>query len=307
MRTPTSHDETSNRREVLRFAPDAGVDPSGPPSAELNATSALGLEPIAGWSPPSPTRPEAGSKTGRRLDASSALALDEPDTTPEVLIGTDDRVRIHETTGFPWRTICSLTITTTTGEQLSGTGFMVSPRTVITAGHCVFLPSFGGWVARVDVVPGHNGRDRPYSTVTTTEFRSVRGWTEELSREFDYAAILLPPGQGLPELGHLGYAVYDEASLLGAYLNVAGYPIDKPEGTLWWAARASKAVRRGAIVYDLDTEAGQSGAPVWRLDAQGRRLVVGIHTNGKAQGNSATRITDEVFANIQRWAEEGRE
>lgn len=312
-----SHEVVSNRREAVQAEDSRSGD--GEPderhaSVKSMATSeeSLGLEAVPGWQPPGPKlEPEAGARS--LPDAGSMLdMLDELDGKPhelrhEALIGSDDRIKIRETAHFPWRPICSLRIRTGDGDYFSGTGWLAGPRTIITAGHCVYLPTMGGWAKEIEIVPGHDAHERPFGTLVSTEFQTVRGWIQDLDRQFDYAAITLPPGRDLEEVGHFGFAVYDEASLLGAYLNVAGYPTDKPLGTLWWAARKAKRVKRGAIYYDIDTTGGQSGAPVWRLDAQGRRLVVGIHTNGARTGNSATRITEDVFANLKRWIDEARE
>ena len=68
------------------------------------------------------------------------------------------------------------------------------------------------------------------------------------------------------------------------------------------SARRSATVERNTLHYAADTAAGQSGAPVWRLDPRTQqRVVVGIHTGGARTGNSATRITSRVFANLRRW------
>lgn len=93
------------------------------------------------------------------------------------------------------------------------------------------------------------------------------------------------------------------ASTLGGYVNLAGYPADKDEGTtMGWSARRSLEVDEHVIRYDADTAAGQSGAPVWRLDpSSGRRVVIGIHTNGASTGNSAVRVSSRVLANLRAW------
>jgi glutamyl endopeptidase len=266
--------------------------------------ASLGLETVEGWA--GPTRPRHESATvGGRPRGVDALLEPREGYRPEVVIGSDDRVRISETLHFPWRAICALRVYSKAGDEYVGTGWLVGPRTVITAGHCLYLDVMGGWAERVEVTPARNGRDRPFSSVVAREFKSVRGWTVEGKREHDYGAILLPADQALPEVGQFGYSVYDAASLRGAYLNLAGYPADKDDGTLWWAARSAREVDGTTIWYDIDTASGQSGAPVWRLDpATGRRLAVGIHTDGARTGNSATRITREVFANIEQWAAE---
>jgi V8-like Glu-specific endopeptidase len=224
----------------------------------------------------------------------------------EVVIGTDDRIQIQATKTVPWSRICSLLITTRTGQQFIGTGFLVSPGTVITAGHCVYMHRFGGWAARVQVIPGRNADAKPFGECTSTAFRSVRGWVDGESRDHDYGAIILPRSfhaQTRP-LGAFGFAVLQNQELNGKWINTAGYPGDKPRGTMWWHARQVKALTARTIVYDIDTAGGQSGSAVW-LKRDGRRIVVGIHTNGSPAGNSATRITTPVFNNLRRWRDQG--
>src|SRR4051812_15241614 len=55
----------------------------------------------------------------------------------ETVIGQDDRTRILETHLPPWRMICALEMETTFGSFI-GTGWFAGPKTLITAGHCVF-------------------------------------------------------------------------------------------------------------------------------------------------------------------------
>jgi glutamyl endopeptidase len=295
----SAHDPVSNRlveRALAESFPGHGG------VWELGEHAALGLETVEGWiGPRKPAAREAARADGRVRGIDSLLRpLDG--YRPEVVVGGDDRVRIRETGQFPWRAICALRIHSASGDQYVGTGWLAGPRTVITAGHCVDLDAMGGWAERVDVSPARNARDRPFSSIASSEFQSVRGWTIEGKREHDYAAIILPADQAVPDAGHFGFAVYDASSLVGAYLNVSGYPADKEDGTQWWSARTSNKVDDNRIWYDVDTAAGQSGAPVWRLDPKSqRRVVVGIHANGAETGNSATRITREVFANLERW------
>jgi glutamyl endopeptidase len=228
-----------------------------------------------------------------------------PETMAEVVIGADDRVRIHNTTAYPWRCICSLKITARDGSLWIGTGWLVGPRTVMTAGHCVYMHSRGGWARRIEVIPGRNGSQRPFDSAVATSFRSVTGWTQKKKRSHDYGAIILPASQPYGRrLGYFGYANLSYFSLLNLKVNLAGYPGDKPAGTLWWHARRISWVTARTLVYNIDTAGGQSGSPVWRL-RNGKRHVVGIHTNGSTSGNSATRIVKPVFDNIKKWKAEG--
>lgn len=236
-------------------------------------------------------------------DPSSTLVRQREATRAalEVVIGADDRTQVTSTTLPPWRWICSLRITAANGAQFIGTGWLVGARTVMTAGHCVYMHSQGGWVREIEVVPGRNGASRPFGSCTATAFRSVNGWTANHDRDFDYGAILLPTTHRFgDQLGIFGYAALSDAELLNLTLNLSGYPGDKPAGTQWFHARVASSVTSRTVVYNIDTAGGQSGSPVWRL-RDGQRHAVGIHTNGALSGNSATRIIPEVAANIGLW------
>lgn len=219
----------------------------------------------------------------------------------EVVIGTDDRIRITNTTTYPWRTICSLRIKAKDGSSWIGTGWLVGYRTIITAGHCVYIHGRGGWASSIEVIPGRNGSNRPYESCTSSTLRSVKGWTKSKKRSHDYGAIILPRGCDYGRrLGYFGYGNYSASTLRNLTVNVSGYPGDKPSGTQWWHARKVKRVTSRTIVYNIDTAGGQSGSPVWRLK-NGSRYAVGIHTNGSSSGNSATRIVKGVYDNIKAW------
>lgn len=222
----------------------------------------------------------------------------------EVLIGVDDRVQVTRTREYPWRCICALEITAADGTRWIGTGFFVGPRTVLTAGHCVYIHG-RGWARSIRLVPGANGDEAPFGALSSGDLRSVRGWTEKRLRTHDYGAIILPRSYTTGErIGWFGYANLPDAELSQAIVNLSGYPGDKPPKTQWFHGREVTRIDQRTITYLIDTMGGQSGSPVWRIK-DGQRHVVGIHTNGDASGNSATRICAPVAANIRRWIEEG--
>lgn len=223
----------------------------------------------------------------------------------EVVIGADNRVRVQNTAVYPWRAICALRIQAANGESFIGTGWLVSPRTVITAGHCVFMHERGGWVRSIEVIPGLNDSSRPFGSHVGTVLRSVTGWTQSKNREFDYGAIILPPGNRPgAQTGTFGFAVRDDAFLNSASLNLSGYPSDKGGSQQWFHAQKAKSVSSRVLTYEIDTVGGQSGSPVWVLQT-GQRTAVGVHTNGHSSGNSATRITTQVFNNMMNWKNQG--
>ena len=219
----------------------------------------------------------------------------------EVIIGQDNRVRINPTTSYPWRAICALKITAQDNSQWIGTGWLVSPRTVITAGHCVYMHNQGGWAKSVEVIPAMNNGVRPFGSGKTATLRSVNGWIQNKNRDNDYGAIILPNSYRPGDVtGSFGFGVKTDSYLASSVLNLSGYPGDKGGNQQWFMALKPKSVMPRVITYEIDTMGGQSGAPVWIL-VNGTRIAVGIHTNGHYTGNSATRIVTAVFTNLQNW------
>ena len=235
-----------------------------------------------------------GDEAAEEADAEAALAQ------LEVIIGKDDRVRIQNTKVVPWKRICHLTIEGKNGSKFLGTGALIGPRTVVTAGHCVFLHGAGGWAKSITVSPGRNGNSFPFGKAMAVQLHTVKGWKDGKNRQYDYGAITLGPGIKMPPPSAFGFDALPDAALIGAKLNTAGYPGDKPAGTMWYHGMKVKAVLPRLLVYDIDTMGGQSGSPLW-IKRNGKRIQVGIHTNGMASGNSGTRITAPVLANMKKW------
>jgi V8-like Glu-specific endopeptidase len=229
------------------------------------------------------------------------------------VIGEDDRVRIRNTTAAPWSGICQLNITAENGSRFVGTGWLIDERTLVTAGHCVFMHNAGGWASSIEVIAGRDGAEKPFRAITSTRFFAVSGWTKDKSRDHDYGAIILPkafPSVNGARPHHFQLAPFKDDQLKKAVANISGYPADSP-GTgkdstaAWFHARRITRVTPTTIVYDIDTGGGQSGAPVWILEPRtGRRMVCAIHTNGFSLGNSATRINDVIARNLNQWREE---
>ena len=52
---------------------------------------------------------------------------------------------------------------------------------------------------------------------------------------------------------------------------------------MWYHGMKVKAVQPRVLVNDIHTMGGQSGSPLW-IKRNGKRIQVGIHTNGMASG-----------------------
>ncbi|WP_439579189.1 trypsin-like serine peptidase [Elioraea sp.] len=232
---------------------------------------------------------------GQDVGAESAMP---PPVMPEIVHGTDDRVRVNNTTAYPYRTICHLEITAANGRSYIGSGAFIGPRVVLTAGHCIYIHADGGWARSVRVIPGRNGSSKPYGEAVGTNYRSVKGWTQSRNSDYDYGVIILPTALG-NTVGWMGLADLAFTSLMGLNVNNSGYPGDKPYGTQWWNSNNILAVTGRRLYYRIDTMGGQSGSPVWRFK-DGNRHIVGIHTTG-GTFNGATRVNEDVFKNLVAW------
>ena len=218
----------------------------------------------------------------------------------ESVYGSDDRVRITPTTSFPWRSI---------GRLNTGcSGAMIGPNHFLTAGHCVHGGGAGGsWFGgngdfRVSMA--QDGSTKPYGEAKSTYVRSYTGWTQGGNWEWDWALITLDRNIG----GHTGWMGREwnsnDSHYNGTTVNTAGYPGDKPGGTMWYSSGPVASGNSTHLFYNgtLDTAGGQSGSPVWRFDGADR-FIVGVHAYGDGGNgfNEAVRMTQGKFNDLDSW------
>lgn len=210
------------------------------------------------------------------------------------VIGTDGRTQVTNTTAFPYRAIVHIS------SSIGGcTGWMISARTVATAGHCIHN---GSWATNVVVSPGRNGSSYPYGSCRGTNLYSVSGWTTNRDTNYDYGAIQLDCTIG-NTTGWIGFR-YTSSSLTGTAENISGYPGDKPSGTQWQHADQIRNTLTYKLEYQNDTYGGQSGSPVYQAShsaCSNGPCAIAIHTNGGSTYNRGTRITQAVFNNLNNW------
>lgn len=223
---------------------------------------------------------------------------------PSKIIGSDDRVKINNTTDFPYSAVVYLSVEYPNSSKTYGcTGFLVNDDTVVTAGHCIFNSSRGGWATNVTASPGRNGTSTPYNTYQNKTLYSVKGWTEKGKPEYDYGAIKLDGSPG-NITGWFGYRTTNgDLNPTGQTATISGYPDDKTLGTMWKDSDNITDALEYLLLYQIDTYDGQSGAPVYRNYSDTGQTSIAIHTGSLASGpyNRGTRITLDVFDNIDNW------
>lgn len=296
---PVTNIAEADEEEVLSADPSRGDD------AEVEELTDDGFEAVEGYQPREAFGPEslaaAVDETTQLRDIGEA-SFGPPPILPETVHGVDDRVQIHNTKSYPWRAHASLRISAADNSAWIGTGWFIGPRILVTAGHVVHIkgstvPGRNGWVKRIDVMPGRNGDDKPFGTVTSTRFYSVVGWTQNGDEEYDYGAIILGSDLG-KKTGWFGFGSFSD--LAGVRGNISGYPGDKPSGTQWYDSRVIDSTTFRKVFYDIDTAGGQSGSAVYRI-RNGHRYGFAVHAYGGGRVNSGTRINSHVFANLKAW------
>jgi V8-like Glu-specific endopeptidase len=246
------------------------------------------------------------------------------------IVGPRD-TRVHEinTTQFPYNTICWIGRDFGDGILRGCSGVLIAPQVVLTAAHCLYNHRIRRAPVRIRVVPGRADRDTmPYGSHASTRYWVPSAYLTQpvhgavARRDFDYGIIVLPESfDGITRFMDVRAPSTPELRRLKRMklFTVAGYPGDRPIGTLWRHTERLKRVTPRRLFYTVDTCPGHSGSPVWyRARAGDQRIIVGVHTSGVVdeQGrsygcvrgtvlappgmlNSGVRITGEVLANLR--------
>ena len=102
----------------------------------------------------------------------------------ERVIGFDDRIQITNTSSFPFSAVVKLRIDFGSGGIFEGSGAMIGPNDVLTAGHNLWDPRFG-YARSVTVIPGLAGTSQPFGSATSTRIRVPDEYVST-SGSFDY-------------------------------------------------------------------------------------------------------------------------
>ncbi|XP_013382637.1 uncharacterized protein LOC106153305 [Lingula anatina] len=332
---PWAHDHSPERAPVVRDLNDGAIpvpELTGP--LHIRSSNGLSTERIPTHVPPRDmphahlTRKSTYVQEDAKLEGATFYGVDDNEYKklnnsammfqgflPESIVQGDERIHITPCTSQPYRWVCYLVMTASDGKKFAGTGAFTSMISgkgglILTAGHNLYMHTHGGYVKYLDIYPGLDGRSAPLGAyrVYPTHFRVSQNYVNNKIASEDYGAILLPASYvdyNQDEFG-FGYSIIDDVNLLNQVTSLAGYPNDKPIGSLHLGGGRVQAVSDRRIFYDTDTAKGQSGSPVWMWNRH-HFVLVGIHLKGVPEEggyNSARRITKDLVAQVQQWTRE---
>mgnify|MGYP000464370039 CR=1 FL=1 len=263
-----------------------------------------------------PVRTEAGPWPNPQGTMSSV-------TVPQGVVGPDDRIRVTNTTSYPWYTIGFCKVMFRDGIASRGTGFLVSPYTVLTNAHMVYNHSRGGWAWSFLFAPGQYQQYQGgyvyhpfgyrYARILWTNtawiaagpFDSTHGYQYDANKHgaYDYAAAMLDrPFDGITTFMPI---VLDYRP---TYIHLAGYPAkvgeERDTYAMWYSHGPVHRVEPLVLYHLADATSGNSGGPIWVYDQLSERLwVVGLNAFGPDEGgpNGGPRFVQQNEQLIEWW------
>lgn len=239
------------------------------------------------------------------------------------IIGEDDQITPVNVNNFPYRCIVylrsffDLNNDGTYDIYLEGTGFLVGPNVMVTAGHnfycgltinnsveyfwvdeCRIYPRQASEEISEDTDDYYYPKSWTYSTAFLYDEDTPSNNANNLQHDWIVANLFSPLGS---TNGWLSVRDW-ELSVNGLNAYLSGYPADSDD-KLHFQYRTTGVIQQSdayMLAYNMDAEPGNSGSPVYINGS----TVIGIHTLGTGNSfypgkNCGVRITESLYNIIQ--------
>jgi len=234
-----------------------------------------------------------------------ARAKLRPEADTIVPASFSDLGQITNPEAYPWSAHVKLFIDFN-GVSYVGSGVLIDPLHVLTAGHNVY--SNGTWATSITVVPAYDNGTQPFGSASADELHAWAGWTVQRNYDHDLGIIDLDRPIGALA-GWLGYGYNNSSSFYtGSTFYSPGFPAEGPyNGQLMYSRNGSFDTTESVwgfwwygneVGINKPSYDGQDGSGAYYFDGTNRYVYAAL-SNGNSGRTNFTRITSDKFFNIQ--------
>lgn len=240
------------------------------------------------------------AKTGNHISSKDytlqppSINVDNNVVSPNSVIDSDDRV-------IDWSKSGVVKLMCNNSAGYLGTGFVVGPHTIATAGHCVYNSVQASNVISEIMLFNNNGTTA--MSATPVEIYIPTNYSSSSST--DYAMITVKEDLSRYACFNLSAAL-DYSSKVPIGLSISGFPqevrgVTVNDGTShreYLSTGSLKGSTSGMLTYNLDSSPGNSGGPVYVTENENGETVhsvIAIHTTGAGTSNRGARVTEEIL------------
>jgi V8-like Glu-specific endopeptidase len=217
---------------------------------------------------------------------------------------------VTNASALPARAVVQLVTTYPNGTMWRCTGTVVAKDSVLTAAHCFFNTSRGGWARSVELTPARVDAGRPQgrtwgrSLSASQLFRDREAANLGTKSEEDYGIIRTFPMQGTTteigdKVGTIGITtVNPTSSALNWALTLRGYPDNALPNFMYTSNdKVRTTFARGIFNHQASSLEGLSGAGAMRT----ANSLFGIHVGEGVGTNYGLLITSAIRATLTAW------
>ena len=202
-----------------------------------------------------------------------------PDGVPQTVAGAVTK-RVTDITANPYSVVVKLFMRFPAGDYI-GTGWVIGERAIISAGHCMYDHTLGGWATNVVAhARYHNGNEA--AEWVLTQRSALKEWVDTRNFEFDVSAgIASTPIR--PITGKAGYIANqpaDQAPFLSVGYPGTSTPTFPFNGEEMWESTGGfqPPPWTGVVAMDNHMTGGCSGGPWFTSKPGGGPVACGLNS-----------------------------